>query len=371
MSVREQLLQLKKNGWEVRIIGATIFDTQNGTTRLKRHWDMMRNARHALVKIKDGPLVHNLVKTRSTVRSEMTADEEGVWYRLYTRALDRFKPDIVYFYGGRTLDLLIGDEAQSRGIAVAAYLANGNFRGTRWCRDVDLIITNSRATASMYRRQDGIDTVPLEPFVDPSKVMCRNREPAHVLAINPSLSKGGAIVAATAARLETRRPDVKFEIVESRERWDKILTATQKQLDQPIRPLKNVIKTPIQRDIRPVYARAGLVLILSLWWESLPRVAIEAILNGIPCIGTDYGGTPEAIGDAGIILPMPKYCHSPPYNRLPDTQTLELVANRIEDFFDNERTRVTLENAAQQRAKAYDLDARGRRLSELFLRLSS
>ena len=55
-----------------------------------------------------------------------------------------------------------------------------------------------------------------------------------------------------------------------------------------------------------VYARARVLLVPSLWWESGPRVIVEALSNGIPVIGSSSGGVPEVIGDGGIILDFPK-----------------------------------------------------------------
>ncbi|WAZ21302.1 glycosyltransferase [Streptomyces cinnabarinus] len=36
--------------------------------------------------------------------------------------------------------------------------------------------------------------------------------------------------------------------------------------------------------------------------DAFPRVIIEAALHGTPSIGTDRGGIPEAIGNAGVVL---------------------------------------------------------------------
>ena len=43
----------------------------------------------------------------------------------------------------------------------------------------------------------------------------------------------------------------------------------------------------------------------SLWWENQPLVAIEAMINGIPVIGSDRGGIPQTLGAAGFCLPLP------------------------------------------------------------------
>ena len=51
------------------------------------------------------------------------------------------------------------------------------------------------------------------------------------------------------------------------------------------------------------YGRARLLLIPSQWQEAWGRVASEAQINGIPVVGSDIGGLPEAIGPGGILVP--------------------------------------------------------------------
>ncbi|HEX8199583.1 MAG TPA: glycosyltransferase [Isosphaeraceae bacterium] len=47
-------------------------------------------------------------------------------------------------------------------------------------------------------------------------------------------------------------------------------------------------------------------LLPSLWWENQPLVAVEAMVNGVPVIGSDRGGIPETLGRAGVVLPLPE-----------------------------------------------------------------
>jgi glycosyltransferase involved in cell wall biosynthesis len=362
MSVREQLRQLHKLGWDVRVLGATIFDSPNGITRLSEHWEKIKQSRSKIVKVNDGPLTHHLVKTKSTQRAEMTAAEEAVWYQAYTKFLDQFKPDIVYYYGGRTLDLLIGDEAHARGIPVAAYLANGNFSGKRWCREVDLVITNSEATAQYYKDKDNLVTLPIGPFVDPNTIVTSKREPKNVLAINPSFAKGAAVVAAAALALEETRPDITFEIVESRGDWKNILSSVQRTLGKPVRDLENIIITPNTRDLKPVYGRAKTLLILSLWWESLPRVAIEAKLNGIPCIATNRGGIREAMDSDDILIELSEDCYRAPYTKLPSQEYLTVITKHIVEKVDQPEKK----QRGIIKEYAYDLKTLSKNLSNAF-----
>jgi glycosyltransferase involved in cell wall biosynthesis len=46
----------------------------------------------------------------------------------------------------------------------------------------------------------------------------------------------------------------------------------------------------------------------SLWRESLGRVPIEAMANGIPVLASDRGALPETLRDAGFVFTIPDRC---------------------------------------------------------------
>jgi len=48
------------------------------------------------------------------------------------------------------------------------------------------------------------------------------------------------------------------------------------------------------------------VLVPSLWRESLGRVPMEALANGIPVLASDRGALPETLGDAGFVFTIPE-----------------------------------------------------------------
>lgn len=336
MAVREMLRQLVAKGYEVAVVGATIFDHPRGIERIKDRWDGIRQGKGAVVTVDDKPLLHRLILTKSTKRDEMTSKEEGIWLGLYQATLDKFKPDVVFYYGGQALDLLIPIEAKALGIPTVAYLANGNYRGSRWHRDVDLVLTDSQATADMYHHAEGFKSVPLGSFIDPKSIVSSQHTRKRLLFINPSLEKGVGIVIQLAMLLEKRRPDIIIEVVESRGNWHSMLEMVSRVLGSPRTSLKNVVVTPNTTDMRPLYGRARLLLAPSLWWESSGRVLAEAMLNGIPAIVTDRGGMAEMIGNAGIKLSLPAECYEKPYAKLPGMKFFEPLIDLIIRLYDED-----------------------------------
>lgn len=336
ISARQMLLQLVQQGYEVVILGATHFDAEKGLLRLREHWETFEKNRKQVVKVNDGPLTHHLLVTASTQRNQMTTEEEGIWYSLYVNTLESFKPDLVWFYGGQTLDMLIPDEARMRGIPSVAYLVNGNYQSSRWCRDVDLIVTDSQATADFYKERQGFTPVAVGTFIDPAGVVVGEHRRERLLFVNPSWAKGVGIVVQLALLLRQQRPDITFEVVESRGDWQAAVRQVSAAMGQPCEALDNVVVTPNTDDMRPVYSRARLLLAPSLWWESGARVLAEAMLNGIPAIVTDRGGSPEMIQDGGIKLVLPENCHAAPYTTLPTLELLQPLVDRLIQLYDDE-----------------------------------
>ena len=104
MAVRQMLLQLQHNGWQVDVLGATVFDHERGTAGLHGHWDTLKARQGQVVKVQDAGLQHRLLVTANTPRGLMTNREEGAWFSLYEQALEQERPDVVFYYGGQPFD---------------------------------------------------------------------------------------------------------------------------------------------------------------------------------------------------------------------------------------------------------------------------
>ncbi|MBF5089359.1 glycosyltransferase family 4 protein [Novosphingobium sp. NBM11] len=335
IAIREMMMQLVHRGHEVDILGATVFDHPAGVSRIADSWDEVRARAGQWVNVDDGPLRHRLYVTGETARPLLTSREEGDWHEALLGRLDAFGPDIVFFYGGQTLEMLTAIDAHRAGAGVAAYLGNAQYYGTRWCRDVDLLLTVSEANAALYREREGYEAHSVGVFIDPAAVVAPAPRPERVLFVNPTLDKGAAVVCRMAMLLERRRPDIVFEVVESRGKWEDIVQMVTAAFGEPRDSLSNVVVTPNTADMRPVYGRARCLLMPTLWWESAGRVIVEAMLNGIPAIVSNRGGPPEMLGEGGLRIAFPEACYQPPFTELPSDRFLEQIIEKIVALFDD------------------------------------
>ncbi|MYL23448.1 FkbM family methyltransferase [Halomonas alkaliantarctica] len=336
MSVRQMLHQLSAQGYEIRVLGATVFDDIKGLGEIKKKNVNLDDCLHQLIEINDEPLIHQLLVTQWTTRQYLTTHEESLWRSQYNYLLDSFKPDLVWFYGGRALEMLISYEARARGIPSAAYLVNANYKDPNWCRDVDLIITDTIATSEMYRKSVGFVPKAVGKFIESEKIVEKKIARERLLFVNPSWSKGASVFVQLAEKLERERPDIPLEVVEARANWRDVLRQTTRHLGIERTTLTNVTVTPNTRDMRKPFSRSRVLIAPSLWWESGARVLAESMLNGIPAIVSDSGGNVEMIDDGGIVIDLPEACFLKPYQHLLSEQEIQKIFDTVVEFFDNE-----------------------------------
>lgn len=126
------------------------------------------------------------------------------------------------------------------------------------------------------------------PFTPPGPGQHWRERTGAVLMVNPIPAKGADLL----HQLIRRMPEQRFTLVEGW--WN---TAEQ------FAGYPNVTYLPRVYDMSPLYRGHRLLLVPSTVEDAFPRVITEAALHGTPSIGTDRGGIPEAIGNAGIVLP--------------------------------------------------------------------
>lgn len=371
LHVFEMLKALHSRGCDVRVLGATIFDAPSGMVGLEPDKErILSNKPGSVVRIRRENMLLDLVVTRSTQRVLMTEAEQTVWMAHFKKLIREFRPDAVFFYGGQALDSWATQITRARGIPVIAFLANGNYHGIDWCYNVDLIVTDSYATSRLYKERLGLDVIPVGAFIDPSTVVSAVHRRTHVTFVNPAPEKGGAIVAAIAANLEERRPDIPFDVIETRAKWEAMVRHVTRQAGDERAELSNVRVRPAMQDMRSVYADTKVLLAPSLWHESGGRVVVEALLNGLPVIVSNSGGLPDFAGNNAIVVDFGSDFRKPPYLRVPDAEQIEKLSKVVERFFDDAlfyESRVG--DSIQSARKAHSLEQNTDRLLKAILPL--
>jgi glycosyltransferase involved in cell wall biosynthesis len=235
----------------------------------------------------------------------------AAFLRLLDGILDRFRPDIVLTYGGDELTHGLITRVRQRGLPVVFALHNFAYKFRSFFDPVSAILVPSAFAAEHYGRQLGLTCRVLPLVWDWRRIQCERVEGRFVTFVNPQPHKGVFWFVRLALELGQRRPDIPLLVVEGRAGVE-VLARTGVDLSG-LRNLHRMANTPDPRDF---YRVSRAVLMPSLWQESLPRVPIEAHLNGIPVLASNRGGLPESLGDAGFLFNIPAH-YQPETRQLP------------------------------------------------------
>jgi len=271
-------------------------------------------------------VLHESPTTRSHEADE--AERRG-FLRLFEEAVARLRPEVVVTYGGDALAAEVRRVSRANGSAVVFALHNFNYRDPATFTDTDAVIVPSRFAASYYRRTLGIECKPLPNLIDFDRVRAPARDPRYVTFVNPSYEKGVYIFSRIADELGRRRPDIPLLVVEGRgtER-----TLVDCGLD--LRAYGNVNVMAHTADPRHFWAVTRVCVLPSLWWETQSLVAVEAMINGVPVIGSDRGAIPETLGQAGIVLGLPSRL-TPATRELPTAREVEPWVKAVIGLWDD------------------------------------
>jgi glycosyltransferase involved in cell wall biosynthesis len=277
--------------------------------------------------IKDVAVV--LHKCPTSRPHEPDEPEQHSFLRALERTMVRFRPDVVVSYGGDALAVRVRHQAQAVGAAVVCPLHHFNYRSPVPFSDADAVIVPSRFAASYYRRLLGLECTVLPNLIDFERVRVARRDPRYVTFVNPSHEQGVYVFAKIADELGRQRPDIPLLAVEAR--------GTERTLVDcgiDLRAHRNLFVMSHTSDPRHFWGVTRLCVMPSLWWENQPLVAIEAMVNGIPVIGSDRGGIPEALGDAGLVLTLPSRLN-PATRELPTAREVEPWVKAIVALWDD------------------------------------
>jgi glycosyltransferase involved in cell wall biosynthesis len=231
-----------------------------------------------------------------------TRPEGASFLALYERLLERFHPDLVLTYGGDWLAKEIIPLAKRRRIPVLFALHNFAYHDAEFFRPVNAVLVPSRFAQAHYRRTLGLTSTPIPGPWDWTRVRCPELKGGYVTFVNPQPEKDVFVFARIAAELARRRPDIPLLVVEGRG-----TAGWLQRTGLDLAALGNISVMANTPDPRGFYQVSRLVLMPSLWWESFPRVAAEALINGIPVLASRRGGLAETLQDAGFLFDIPAW----------------------------------------------------------------
>jgi glycosyltransferase involved in cell wall biosynthesis len=126
-----------------------------------------------------------------------------------------------------------------------------------------------------------------------------NFESGYVTLVNPCNLKGLPVF----MELARRMPGVDFAAVPT---WGGE-SAARSLLEQ----LPNVTILQPQEDINKIFAQTRVLLVPSLCADALPQIVVQAMVRGIPVLGSDLGGIPEAKLGVDYVLPVNQLTFEP------------------------------------------------------------
>ncbi len=341
LATRELLELLAARGWDCRALSCGVLDYQNETpledvlAAIERPTPrvgagLSRGGEAEVFDLElDGVRVTLLPTAFSRAERAPGPREGTLFLDLADQVLDRFRPEILLTYGGHPVCLELMRRARAKGIAVVFHLHNFGYNDRRGFTDVSAVIFPSEYSRRHYRRRVGLDGPVITDPIRLEKVIAENPEPKYVTFINPQPDKGVAVFARIALELGRRRPDIPLLVVEGRGKSDALAG-----LPVDLSGLSNLNRMANTPDPRDFYRVNRVVLMPSLWRESLGRVPIEAMANGIPVLASDRGALPETLRDAGFVFTIPERC-TPASGVVPTAQEVAPWVAVIERLWDD------------------------------------
>ena len=264
--------------------------------------------------------------------------------------LEHSQPDVILTYGGDPVSLLVIELAKKRGIPVVFALHNFSYTHSEVFRGVDYVIVPSEFARRYYWDTLGLACMKLPNVIDWQRVAVADRKPQFVTFVNPEPVKGVYIFARIAAELARRRPDIPLLVVEGRGQRNLLPEA-----EVDLRRLPNIDWLKNTADPRQFYRLTKLILMPSLWNESFGLVAVEAMFNGIPVLGSNRGSIPEVVGAGGFLFDIPA-CYTPTSQTIPSAEDVESWVETIVRLWDDERFYEHWSETARQEAERWRPD---------------
>ena len=296
-----------------------------------------------------------VVETRDHMPEAPDRAEARQYFMLFQEILRQFRPDLVLTYGSHPVLIGALHAARLRGATTVRTVRAYGYEDRAWFDHADRVLTNSEHVARHYRQRIGLASTALPSPILWSDVLGRTDKRRFLTFVNPSPHKGAALFARLADMLAQARPDIPILVVQS---------GAAAGLD-PARHPRVVFCAPTP-DPRDIYERTRLLLVPSLFHEPFGRVAVEAMINGIPALVSDRGALPQTVGGGGVVLPVPAWME-PHTSRLPDAGEVAPWFEAVARLWDDAGEYQRLASAARAEAhRLYDEASLRRRHAAFF-----
>jgi glycosyltransferase involved in cell wall biosynthesis len=319
----EVLCASRMDAWESKPVEAVL--SQQGVGFQFRDVELDQYRGQLLLVEPDGFPVS--IFKNATTHGDWSPSEAAAFFACCEYLLSRYKPDVVWTYGGDPVSLVIHQIAKRMDIPILFALHNFAYPSADAFRMVDYIVVPAEYSRRYYWEKIGLACQVLPNIVNWDVAYVEQREPRYVTFINPVPYKGLYVFSRIARELARRRPDISFLVTQGR--------SSDSSLSDPDLRLAPLIShrllpdgtrmriapavdesTPRNITIMPytpdpqlfyprVYSATKILLMPSLWEESFGLVVAEAMLNGIPVLASDRGALPCTLGKSGFAINIP------------------------------------------------------------------
>jgi len=200
-------------------------------------------------------------------------------------------------------------------------------------RNADLVCSVSEYMKDVTQKYYNVSSEVIRSFVSTDNYNIENNTREYITFINPDIHKGLNLF----KKIADEFPNKRFLVVGKDIKINRF----------------NVNVVNWVKDMRNIYSKTRVVLVPSIWPDPCPRVVIESISNGIPCIVTNRGGAKELVGNEGIVV---------------DVNNLQEWVNAIK-LLDNERNYNKASEDALKKSKEFDFKVQYKKFYDLLLEL--
>lgn len=215
-----------------------------------------------------------------------------LYLKLLGGELSTFKPDFYSSYGGYMAAIPAVELAKKNGVKSLFWLHNQSYPFKEPMCHFDATIVPSTSAQTHYKNKLGLPTEAIPPVINREASLSRNASREYIVFVNPAIEKGLSFFLGIVRDLNKTRPEMKFLIVESREKISIL------QKFSRLNCLKNLYFMPQVDEPYKFLDRAIMVLMPSYCAETLGRLILEAGWNGVPILTSDRGALPKTLGEA-------------------------------------------------------------------------